>query len=70
MPELFPQKPRVTADAFQQIVIIFFGKEIDAAFVRFSFYLRGGEAVKLRFQKIMTAPPGVTIRCLRSVPLS
>ena len=70
MPQLPSQKPRVMADAFQQVTVILFGQQIDAAFVRLPFDLRGGEAVKLRFQKIMTAPPGVTIRCLRSVPLS
>lgn len=70
MPQLPSQKPRVMADAFQQVTVILFGQQIDAAFVRLPFDLRGGEPGKFRPQKIMTEPSGAAIRCLQSVPLS
>ena len=48
MPQLPSQKPRVMADAFQQVTVILFSQQIDAAFVRLPFDLRGGESGKFR----------------------
>ena len=41
MPQLPSQKPRVMADAFQQVTVILFSQQIDAAFVRLPFDLVG-----------------------------